>query len=257
MSFNQMQQKNDFKDLEGIIFDLDGTLLNTEKLKFRTYYDELKFNGIKLEKLEKLKNIYISLVGSTDIDVAKKIFDTYQIKSVSNNPIYKSSKPWKIFYQSILKRYYISHGNEKSLNANTFDRTLNLLKKSKSLGKKIAIATSSTHKEASRIIKIIDLEDEIDLLVTKDDIKFPKPDPEIYIKAIKKLKIKNKKSVICIEDSLIGLESAISANLLYIAVPNEFTEDNVRNSEKISSKWIVSLNDDLNQKVISRIKDIR
>ena len=51
MSFNQMQLKNYFKDLEGIIFDLDGTLLNTEKLKFKTYYDELKFNGIKSEKL--------------------------------------------------------------------------------------------------------------------------------------------------------------------------------------------------------------
>ena len=55
--------------------------------------------------------------------------------------------------------------------------------------------------------------------------------------------IKNKKSVICIEDSLIGLESVISANLPYIAVPNEFTESSVRNSEKISSKWIASLNE--------------
>ena len=86
-----MQQKNDSKDLEGIIFDLDGTLLNTEKLKFRTYYDELKFNGIKSEKLKNLKNTYISLVGSTDLDAAKKIFNIYQIKSSSNNPIYESS----------------------------------------------------------------------------------------------------------------------------------------------------------------------
>lgn len=120
MSFNHIQQKNDFKYLEGIIFDLDGTLINTEKLKFRTYYDELKFNGIKSEKLRNLKKLYISLVGSTDIDAAKKIFDTYQIKSISNNPIYKSSKPWEKFYQSILKRYYVSHGNEKSLNENRF-----------------------------------------------------------------------------------------------------------------------------------------
>ena len=242
--------------LEGIIFDLDGTLLNTEKLKFLTYHDELKNNiGIKSEKLTALKNLYISLVGSPDIDVAKKIFETFEIQNISNNPIYSSTKPWEKFYEIIMHRYYLSHGSEESLKQNTFSQALNILREYKTLGKKIAIATSSTKKEALRIIKIINLKDKFDLLITKDEIKYPKPNPEIYIKTIKTLKIKNPNSVVCIEDSLIGLKAVISAKIPYIAVPNEFTEHLVRNSQIISSKWIVSSNENLNQRIMDRIKE--
>jgi len=256
MSTHQLKHNIHLKKLKLLIFDLDGTLLNTEKLKFLTYYDELKYNiKLKPEKLRTLKELYISLVGSTDIDAARKIFDAFEINNISNNPLYKSPEPWNFFYQAILERYYISHGNEDSLKKNIFFETFNLIKKFKSLGKKIAIATSSTKKEASRIIKILDLENQIDLLITKDDIKFPKPNPEIYLNTIKKLKIEKTNSVICFEDSLIGLKSVISANLPYIAVPNEFTEKSVKNSKKISPKWIINLNDNLDEKIITRIKD--
>ena len=257
MPMNQLQHNIHLEKLNLLIFDLDGTLLNTEKLKFLTYYDELKYNiKIKPEKLKNLKKLYISLVGSTDIDAARKIFDTFEINNISDNPIYKSAKPWEKFYQSILERYYISHGKDLSLKKNIFLRTYNLLHKFKNLGKKIAIATSSTKKEASRIIKILNLENQIDLLTTKDDIKFPKPNPEIYLNTIKKFNIKNPNSVICFEDSSIGLESVISANLPYIAIPNEFTENSVRNNDKISPRWIINSNDDLNEKIITRIKEL-
>ena len=62
--------------------------------------------------------------------------------------------------------------------------------------------------------------------------------------------------MICFEDSSIGLESVISANLPYIAIPNEFTENNVRNNNKISPRWIINSNDDLNEKIITRIKEL-
>ena len=102
MPMNQLQHNIHLEKLNLLIFDLDGTLLNTEKLKFLTYYDELKYNiKIKPEKLKNLKKLYISLVGSTDIDAARKIFDTFEINNISDNPIYKSAKPWEKFYQSI------------------------------------------------------------------------------------------------------------------------------------------------------------
>ena len=245
-----------FSKLEGIIFDLDGTLLNTEKLKFLTYYDELKNNiGIKSEKLTRLKNLYVSLVGSTDLDAARKIFETFDIQRVSNNSNYLSDKPWEEFYEMILHQYYLSYGNEKSLKQNTFNQALNTLKEYKIYGKKIAVATSSTRKEALRIIRIIDLEDKIDLLITKDDIKYSKPNPEIYLQTIKKLKIQNNNYVVCIEDSLIGLEAVIAANLPYLAIPNEFTAYPVKNSQIICSRWIVEPFEDLGKRIIDRIEN--
>ena len=53
MPMNQLQHNIHLEKLNLLIFDLDGTLLNTEKLKFLTYYDELKYNiKIKPEKLK-------------------------------------------------------------------------------------------------------------------------------------------------------------------------------------------------------------
>jgi len=65
--------------------------------------------------------------------------------------------------------------------------TREFLKKLKAGGYRLAIATSTKRSFTDDIIRELDLEKYFDITVAGDEVKFSKPDPEIYLKAAKKL----------------------------------------------------------------------
>ena len=233
--------------LEGIsalIFDMDGTLVNTEKLKFKTYNYFL--NQLGLSKENELFEVYVSLVGSTDLDAAKEIFDHFKINKYLTHNKYKVKEPWVIFYNEILNIFYSKIGTDIAIKNEIFKETLEILDRAKSLNKKIAVATSSTTKEATRILKVISVFGKLDCLVTKDNISNPKPHPEIYLKTLSALKIDiSKQKVLCFEDSLKGIISAEKANLNWVGVPNQFTSETLKLNLELDQKRICYNKEDL------------
>lgn len=227
-------------ELEGIsalIFDMDGTLVDTEKLKFRTYNYFL--NQLGLNKEDELFEVYVSLVGSTDLDASKEIFNHFEINKYLNHNKYKVEEPWVIFYKEILNIFYSKIGTDIAIKNEIFKETLEILDDGKNLNKKIAVATSSTTKEATRILKVISVFDKLDCLVTKDNISNPKPHPEIYLKTLYELKVDiSKQRVLCFEDSLKGILSAERANLNWVGVPNQFTSRTLKLNKELDQKRI-------------------
>ena len=226
--------------LEGIsalIFDMDGTLVNTEKLKFKTYNYFL--NQLGLSKENELFEVYVSLVGSTDLDAAKEIFDHFKINKYLTHNKYKVKEPWVIFYNEILNIFYSKIGTDIAIKNEIFIETLEILDTAKNLNKKIAVATSSTTKEATRILEVISVFSKLDCLVTKDNISKPKPHPEIYLKTLSMLKIDiSKQKVLCFEDSLKGIISAEKAKLNWVGVPNQFTSETLKLNQELDQKRI-------------------
>ena len=58
-----------------------------------------------------------------------------------------------------------------------------------------------------------------DMVLTNQDVKKPKPDPEGYIKILKELDISNKNTII-VEDSPTGLQAAKESGCHVISVKN-------------------------------------
>tara|TARA_B110000438_G_scaffold267855_1_gene283016 strand:+ start:1632 stop:2381 length:750 start_codon:yes stop_codon:yes gene_type:complete len=236
------------KGVSALIFDMDGTLVNTEKLKFKTYNYFL--NQIGLNKENELFEVYISLVGSTDLDAAKKIFTHFKINKFLTHSKYDVKEPWVIFYSEILDIFYSNIGTDIAVKNEIFKETLAILDLGENLNKKIAVATSSTTKEATRILKVISVFNKLDCLVTKDNIINPKPHPEIYLKTLSDLNIDiSKQTVLCFEDSLKGILSAQRANLNWVGVPNEFTYKTLKSNKRLDQNRICYQKKDL-EKVI-------
>ena len=91
---------------------------------------------------------------------------------------------------------------------------MDVLEKLKEKGIKIAIGSSS--KNAKKILEKIELIDYFDAISDGTDISKSKPDPEVFLIAADKLKIKKEYCAV-VEDAHSGIEAAKSANMMAFA----------------------------------------
>ncbi len=98
----------------------------------------------------------------------------------------------------------------------------------KNEGYKLALASNSMRVTVDMMMEKADLAKYLDFSLSNQDVLRPKPDPEIYNKAIEKLGFKSEECLI-LEDNKNGIKSAIAsgAHLLKISNVNEVTYQNI------------------------------
>ena len=187
--------------IKAFIFDLDGTLVNTEKLHYRAWNETLQQNGIENISFES----FLSFAGTSNERVAADFIQSHLIKkSISELVLEKQT-----LYMELIPDVTICDGVYEIINAFKGKVTM-------------AVASSSHKKEVHAILKAHDLIDLFSQIVGGDMVTRQKPDPEIYLTTIKLLGVKPHNSI-AFEDSTHGLQAAKNAGLHGIAIPNEFT----------------------------------
>ena len=185
--------------IKTIIFDFDGVLIDTEKKGVIDNYNFLKINGIERPNLEELKELvgttdiknyeYISKVLSIDINKAKLTLEKY----IEKNPY-----TIELF----------------------FEGTKGILK---CLNKKysLIIASNSPMEFIRKMITEYGIEDYFYKIYSCRDMVAPKPSPEIYNYIVSSCGL-NKDECIVVEDSLIGVEAALKADIKVIGKEDDF-----------------------------------
>lgn len=166
------------------LVDLDGTLFNTTAINYSAYNEILKeFNcNIDYEYFEKNCN------GKYYKDFISKI-----IKLDEKDYEYIHNKK---------KRTYCNYLKLAKKN----DHLFNMLKLLKN-NYYIALVTTASKKNAYEILKYFDEFELFDLILTQEDIKEKKPNPEGFLKAMEHFNISSDKTII-FEDSSDGIEAA-------------------------------------------------
>jgi beta-phosphoglucomutase len=172
--------------MKALLFDLDGTLVDTEKLDDMAMWKILKKIGISSNK---------KFIGCT---LKEYIQGITKDKSLQE----RIKKEFTREYEFILK------STELKLN----HKLLSLLKKSYNL--KIALVTSNNRRLTRIILTKLGLESFFDIIITTEDVRKNKPHPEPYLKAMEKLGV-NPADCIAFEDSKEGIKSAIAAGIDY------------------------------------------
>ncbi len=101
-----------------------------------------------------------------------------------------------------------------------FEGVTDLLKALKSKVK-IALATMSNRRVIEKILAEKGIMDYFDIIITADEIKDPKPNPEIFLKCAEAAGCKPEECVV-IEDSIFGVMAAKRAGMRCIAIPSGF-----------------------------------
>ncbi len=177
--------------IKAILFDLDGVLVDTYRLWYQLFNQTLKHFGYAPVDL---KTFAKNWGKSTEEDV--RIF----------MPGVKINEVIKYFSENFSK--FI-----KYMKVNPYAQTT--LQNLKSCNLKIGCITNS-HRDITRLeIKKSGIERLLDVVITADDVKKPKPDPEMLIKACKKLKVKTNE-LIFVGDTPTDLETAKTSNCVFI-----------------------------------------
>lgn len=168
------------------LFDLDGTLVTTDHLYVEVWKEILLEYGLYLTDDMFLQHIG----GKNDLDAMKSLMLPV------DDPTVISKKKDNIMQRHI--KDVIIHGGVN-----------NFIKSLRKKGYCIAVVTNSNRLTANRIIKQCNIQ--CDLLVSASDVKYPKPNPEPYLKAMKHFNISNDKTII-FEDSKSGILSALAVS---------------------------------------------
>lgn len=198
---------SDLKDLlrpmEAVIFDMDGTIVNTEPLHARAAVIVLKDLGIDIDLESCLDQFY----GMTDTAVLKMTCPNLSDSEIEKAIALKNIHLIKLFEKltPAQKHQYITPG--------LFD-FLTFLKKE---NKQMAVVSASEDIIVSETLKCFEIHTYIDLQMGRGQTNLTKPHPEPYLEGMRRLKTEANKTLI-FEDSPTGLQSAVASGANVIRI---------------------------------------
>ena len=101
---------------------------------------------------------------------------------------------------------------------------------------KLAVATSSSHHVADVVMEISGLGPHFNLIVAREDVRFPKPDPEIYFTTAQKLGVRPS-SCCVIEDSPHGIQAAKMAGMTCIGLTSSLPPEKLSRADHIARNY--------------------
>ncbi|MEK3883465.1 HAD family hydrolase [Paenibacillus sp. PL2-23] len=189
--------------MKAIIFDFDGTIIDTETPWFYAFRDAYKEYDVELT-LEQ----YSQCVG-TNIYT----FNPYEYL--------KTDRGIELDLDAFKARIHQDHATLMS-KQEVREGILDYLNAAKAAGLRIGLASSSGRFWIEKHLEELGIRDYFETIMTADDVKNVKPDPELYQKALAALGVKPEEAV-AIEDSPNGARAAAAAGMSCIVVPNELT----------------------------------
>ena len=192
------------KDSYVFLFDLDGTIVNTDGIYFNVWKEICKQYNIHLTN----ELFYKYIHGNTDTIVLQQL--------LPNANIHKISKLKDELFVQQLTDIKIIEG------------VCDFMKKLKYNGYFCSIVTNCNRCIAEKIINYCDISQYIDFIIVGNECDKPKPFAEPYIEAMKKYNIKSNKSII-FEDSKSGLLSASgSSPLCIVGITTKYNEHDLQ-----------------------------
>lgn len=223
---------------KAVIFDLDGTLIQTEVLKATSYARAINDLTHSTVTEQQVLDVFQKFVGLSRTDVLDGLYRTFSAEFEAHLGTRDATS---IKEQLIDKRLEIYRGilNDQDLLASHFcSYNLGLFDSLHSDGFTLALATMSHLPEAKKVLITMGIYEKFNLVLTRDDVQEGKPNPEIYLMTKDKLGLSAEECLI-IEDSVNGIKAAKNAGIPVFAVTNDITRLSVKESGLLEDKYVV------------------
>jgi HAD superfamily hydrolase (TIGR01509 family) len=196
--------------IKAVVFDMDGTIVDSEKIAKEVTTDFFKKRGIVLTKEEQK-----IMFGLNWKDLVREILKSRGLEYNQN-------------LKNTLKERYVRTMSRDVKPLPGIYELLGELNKELHVG----LATNSRHREVDIIFDKLDFNRYFHLKLARDHVKKGKPDPEIYLKAAGSFGVSPSECVV-FEDSLIGLRAAKAAKMKRIAIVSTYSREDLENEADI------------------------
>jgi HAD superfamily hydrolase (TIGR01509 family) len=190
-------------NIKAIIFDFDGTILDTETPEFQAWTELYQEHHQTLDIQH--WGVGIGTWGAFD-PIAH--LEELTAQTFDHAIVHARIRPRVL---ELIRASSLLPG------------VLATLDQAKTMGLRVGLASSSGNEWIYGWLKHYALEEWFEVVKTKDDVKMVKPDPELYLAAANALNLEPQVCV-AIEDSPNGSIAALTAGMHTIAVPNQITQ---------------------------------
>jgi beta-phosphoglucomutase len=210
------------------IFDLDGTLVQTETLKAQSYAQaavELSDGAVRAQEVVAA---YDGMIGRAREEVAAAMFARFDLGRYAERRMRElgAATALDAFMMLRVRIYESMIEDERLIREQEYPWATALLREVRRHGYPVGVATMSYRKHAALVLERLALIDQVDALITREDVARPKPDPEIYLLAATRLGAEPRDCLV-LEDSLPGVLAANAAGTYCLATTNELTRDSI------------------------------
>ena len=182
-----------------VVFDMDGTLLDTELVFKEIVWDVTRELGFTMTT-----DVHGRMVGSSHETTRKLLAEAYGV-----------SFPYALFDEECRRIMHARMAQAVPVKAGVPE----ILRELKARRIPMAVATSSRAPHALGHLGTAGLLDMFQAIVTRDDVTHPKPHPEPYLTAARHLGVKPE-LCLAIEDSHSGVHAAHGAGMQTVMVPD-------------------------------------
>lgn len=191
--------------LKGVIFDHDGTLVDSEKSHFQVWKDIIGEYGVDFPEQEYI----LHHAGVPTLGNASLLVETYSLPITPETlSKVKEARIAKVFARE---------------GTSLMPFALESVQRCHHLGLTLAVATGATGEEiALSMTRHFDSE-LFATTVTRDNVEHSKPAPDTYLLALKQLGL-DAEQCIAVEDSPSGVNAALAAKLRVIAIANDYSK---------------------------------
>ena len=196
------------KNLKAVFFGSIGTVAETSEIQRRSY--NLAFNRLNIDCYWNVAN-YCEMLK---VPGGKDRIRNFTIPNISEEDVDKIHNLKEEIYAELIEQEDVSR-----------IEFVEVFHHSKASDLKVGLITTTSEKNINSLSKA--LEDKVnfndfDIITTSKDCITPKPSPEIYQNALRKIGV-SPNEAIAIEDTQVNLDASMSANINSILYPGEYS----------------------------------
>jgi HAD superfamily hydrolase (TIGR01509 family) len=190
---------NEKKKIAAIVLDLDGLMVDSETIALEMWREFLALFGKALTDAD-----YQQMIGMEPAETAVFVHQ-------------RTGIPMEV--EKILEDHRARVMNALAGDVKPVDGLEPFIEKVKLRGLPIGVASNSGSTYVDRVLSAIGLRAALDCVITSDQVSRAKPAPDVYQAAAASLKIPAERCL-AIEDTPIGMQSALSAGMRCVVIPN-------------------------------------
>jgi HAD superfamily hydrolase (TIGR01509 family) len=189
--------------IRGVLFDLDGTLADTEPLQHEAYNRVLRGYGVDVG-MEEYRRHWIAVEGGPEYACR-----TYRLPITAVELKERKATEYRALIAAGVSPMPGARAAVERLRATH----------------RVAIATNTVRDEVAIVLGHLGLTGRLHAAIAREDYVHPKPAPDAYLAAAAALGLAARECVV-IEDTQRGARSGLAAGMAVVAVPSVLTADN-------------------------------
>jgi 16S rRNA pseudouridine516 synthase len=210
------------KNIEAIIFDLDGTLVDSMWI-----WEDIDMEYLERYKFDLPEDLQDEIEGMGFTETAVFFKEKFNIPAT----VEEIKKDWN----NLARQKYETEVPLK-------EGAINILDYAKENHIKLGIASSNSRELIEVVLKSHNIHSYFDTIVTSCEAKKGKPAPDVYLMAAKNLNIENEKCLV-FEDVPAGIKAGLAANMRVCAIEDEFSMKAKKEKIELADYYIKNYND--------------